>query len=526
MKQLSSLILSIFLGFQMLSQSANITGNVPICVGDTLELRLKIVGDSSKYSYIWDRNGTPINASDSVYIKPSVSLADTGIYHCQVIKKLTSSNLNSVQSRTSSDTMIYSVTKKVTINDLPKLIGKGPSYLVEENNIILLASTNNQNLDFKWTDPEGKIYQNQVQVLENVGLKQLGEYTLSINDKKTKCKNQYKLDIGAKNVESQPKVENVFGTTEDMGESKEIMRMTVTNFPVYECNILGEQQSLKYVESTYGVTWEVIGQKGSQVIIKFIPYFYDNLDNLKLEIEGYRADLKYYEKELKRMQKELLSPNTSSATTQDSISKVKKEINKTESTIEGFEYHLKKYKYLVYYTDEKLSKRKYFLANRTDFEARTKKYQYTSKLLRPSFTAGTVLIPVKLRFNNFEFSKDVTLGPFIGAKWLVNRFHPYYFSLGITSGISSVRLTKANTDTDIIDEVQDIAAFSYSIGAIFEFNNVQLGLFAGKDAINNNRTRNDQMGYNWKYQDKWWLSIGFGYSIISRPTQKAGGPRK
>ncbi|MEM9929333.1 MAG: hypothetical protein AAF840_05915, partial [Bacteroidota bacterium] len=61
-----------------------------------------------------------------------------------------------------------------------------------------------------------------------------------------------------------------------------------------------------------------------------------------------------------------------------------------------------------------------------------------------------------------------------------------------------------------------------SLGIVYEYRRVQVGAFAGLDLINNNKSRGERLGFDWKYQNAVWFSIGFGYSIISRPTKSSG----
>jgi hypothetical protein len=74
--------------------------------------------------------------------------------------------------------------------------------------------------------------------------------------------------------------------------------------------------------------------------------------------------------------------------------------------------------------------------------------------------SGTTIIPVKIRLNNgFEFTSDVALGQ-------------------------------------------------------------QIGVFIGTDHINGNKYRDGTDRINWDHQGKPWISIGLGYSILSRPTKR------
>jgi hypothetical protein len=57
------------------------------------------------------------------------------------------------------------------------------------------------------------------------------------------------------------------------------------------------------------------------------------------------------------------------------------------------------------FVGEDKNQRKYFLMSKTDFKTKTIP-RYTTK---PSFAAGTIVVPVKARFNAFDFSTDTHL---------------------------------------------------------------------------------------------------------------------
>ena len=78
-------------------------------------------------------------------------------------------------------------------------------------------------------------------------------------------------------------------------------------------------------------------------------------------------------------------------------------------------------------------------------------------------TAGTLIIPVKLRFNQFDFSKDVTLGPFVGLRTRLHKSAQSFISVGFSVGITSVTLNDGNAmkeDKSKIAKSVDLAAFT------------------------------------------------------------------
>lgn len=152
--------------------------------------------------------------------------------------------------------------------------------------------------------------------------------------------------------------------------------------------------------------------------------------------------------------------------------------------------------------------RKYFLMKQSDFESKTKKYYPLS--LNPSLSFGTALLPIKLRFNQFDYSKDFTIGPTIGSKWRASRYNENYINLLFGIGITSVTLDSATTQGTIL-KTSDRSAITPSVGLLFEFeNNVQFGIFVGWDLLSSKEQT------NWVYDKKPWLSVGLGYSIFNK----------
>lgn len=132
--------------------------------------------------------------------------------------------------------------------------------------------------------------------------------------------------------------------------------------------------------------------------------------------------------------------------------------------------------------------------------------------------SGTTIIPVKIRLNNgFEFTPDVALGPFAGAKMRISHYKPNYLSLGFTTGISIAGISPLNSKQD---SMANIVPFTIFLGLVAEFDRAQIGVFIVTDHINGNKYRDGTDQINWDHQGKPWISIGLGYSILSRPTKR------
>ena len=162
--------------------------------------------------------------------------------------------------------------------------------------------------------------------------------------------------------------------------------------------------------------------------------------------------------------------------------------------------------YSLCYADSLCLKRKYFLLAAEALYVNAIPRYETS----PSFTAGTALVPVKLRLQRFDFSKDITLGPVAGVKFRLSHYTRNYVSILAGLGITSVTLDKQSTDGKI-EEPSDVPALTPSLGFVFEFfNTTQAGIFCGWYHVSNNED------LNLIYFGKLWVSFGLGFTIISK----------
>jgi hypothetical protein len=131
------------------------------------------------------------------------------------------------------------------------------------------------------------------------------------------------------------------------------------------------------------------------------------------------------------------------------------------------------------------------------------------------FTAGNVLIPVKLRLNKFDFSKDFTLGPVAGIKLRLSHYTRNCINFLFGLGVTSITLNDQSTDGHI-EEDTEIPALSPCLGAVFDFfNQTQAGFFVGWDFVSNNES------VNFIYNGKTWISFGLGFSILTRGSPAA-----
>lgn len=155
---------------------------------------------------------------------------------------------------------------------------------------------------------------------------------------------------------------------------------------------------------------------------------------------------------------------------------------------------------------------KYFKIQRYDLDSNCVKV-YNSGLRSTTFTIGLVTMPLKLRLgSNFDFQGNLSLGSTAGVKIRSSKYSSNYINLLLGTSISTVSLDSFNTRGKVSGQpLTNIAVFSPSLGVVFEFGKAQAGVFYGWDFLN----KSTQSKYDWIYNKKPWLSIGFGFSILN-----------
>src|SRR3954447_14976808 len=107
--------------------------------------------------------------------------------------------------------------------------------------------------------------------------------------------------------------------------------------------------------------------------------------------------------------------------------------------------------------------------------------------------------------------KSLRLGSTAGVKIRSSKYSSNYINLLLGTSISTISLDSFSTRGKLTGQpLTNIAVFSPSVGAVFEFGKAQAGLFYGWDILN----KSTQAQYGWIYNKKPWLSIGFGFSIL------------
>jgi hypothetical protein len=155
---------------------------------------------------------------------------------------------------------------------------------------------------------------------------------------------------------------------------------------------------------------------------------------------------------------------------------------------------------------------RFFIIQKYDLDSNCIKV-YNSGIRSTTFTIGLVTMPLKLRLGtNFDFQGNLSLGSTAGAKIRVSKYNLNYINILLGTSISTVSLDSFSTGGRLTGQpLTSIAVFSPSLGIVFEFGKAQAGIFLGVDYLN----KSTQTKYEWIYNKKPWLSIGFGFSILN-----------
>lgn len=154
----------------------------------------------------------------------------------------------------------------------------------------------------------------------------------------------------------------------------------------------------------------------------------------------------------------------------------------------------------IYVDKEKIS----YSISKKEFLVLTKKYYD-----RFEWTAGFYTTPIKLRFKDFDFEPNLSMGANLGLKIRMNRKRENGFIIQplVGFGITSVKLDNTNSTKE---DASNLTAFTPNIGCLVNINeNINFGLFLGKDIL----ADKDNKQYSWKYNKSTWLGIGINISF-------------
>ncbi len=137
-----------------------------------------------------------------------------------------------------------------------------------------------------------------------------------------------------------------------------------------------------------------------------------------------------------------------------------------------------------------------------------------------SLGAGVINFPFKYRpqKGKTDFSGAFNFGAGIGYTFKHKSWRQYTHSIISGYSISNIVLDSSNTNKNQgkLASTNNFTAFSFSLGYLIQHQKVQAGIFIGWDWLN----KINQNEFDWRYQGKPWISIGFGFAIFSEQKEK------
>lgn len=158
-----------------------------------------------------------------------------------------------------------------------------------------------------------------------------------------------------------------------------------------------------------------------------------------------------------------------------------------------------------------VNKRRYFKITRDllDKAAMVENY-YGSSL-----SLGVLSLPFRYRPQNGfkDVSGTFNLGAGLGIRLPHLQSRRFRYSILAAFTVSNTVLDESVITQSVADlsKVNNLSAFSFSVGFLAEYEKVQAGLFFGCDRI----SRLNDLKFDWVHQGKPWISIGFGLAIFS-----------
>ncbi|MES2648176.1 MAG: hypothetical protein V4717_14970 [Bacteroidota bacterium] len=150
------------------------------------------------------------------------------------------------------------------------------------------------------------------------------------------------------------------------------------------------------------------------------------------------------------------------------------------------------------------------------------KYAVREEIIKASLAAGIINFPFKYRpqKDNKDFTGSFNFGAGVGYTFSHKSWRTFTHSVLSGYSISNIVLDAASVtkNAEKLESTNNFTAFSFSLGYMVQYDKVQAGIFLGWDNISK-ITHNE---FNWVYQGKPWISVGFGLAIFSGEKVKAG----
>ena len=145
--------------------------------------------------------------------------------------------------------------------------------------------------------------------------------------------------------------------------------------------------------------------------------------------------------------------------------------------------------------------------------------------VKGSLAFGVINFPFKYRIQKQvnDFSGSFNFGAALGVNFGHYAWNKWGFTFLTSYSISNVNLDSVSVgkNADKLRTTNNYTAFSFAGGLMVSYDKVQAGLFLGCDIL----SRINQATFDWRYQGKPWISVGFGYSIFagSKTVEGEGG---
>ena len=150
---------------------------------------------------------------------------------------------------------------------------------------------------------------------------------------------------------------------------------------------------------------------------------------------------------------------------------------------------------------------KIYTVSKTDFYAY---YEEVDQQEAQRLTLGVLTLPYKARMSsdNLSFDTEFSLNTTLNLRFYNSPDNTFSYNVLFGSGIGNVGLNTSNASGLDQDEAIDAATLSFLTGLMYEYNKIQVGLYIGKDFINN------QDIYQWEGNGNTWFGIGIGYGLF------------
>ena len=149
------------------------------------------------------------------------------------------------------------------------------------------------------------------------------------------------------------------------------------------------------------------------------------------------------------------------------------------------------------------------------YEAKISELKTFHRIWQQGLTVSTLLLPVKYRSSKDgsreDFTTDISVGPFIGYKFLTGKAYKQFFQAGFFAGPSLVRVLNSTGNPSLNSAVssENLFGFTWGYGIVFNVNRFQIGYISGKDFLGANRSP------RWEYEGQRWHSFAIGYSFLT-----------